>query len=211
MKLSIKSGARIQGKVRVDSFRAGFCAAIEPVDRAIRLYKRLLEREGDRRLHDAVMERIERLKGQREAIKGAFFLRTAAANNNLVMDSAGYGLDILIQRLVGTTTYSGTISHIEIGTGSTTPAASDTGLTTGVARAAVSFSEDYGNTDAICQAYIPDANLTNDTYNEMGAFIDGTSTLGSGQIFNHALISPAFTKTSGQDTTLEVDINIVNS
>jgi hypothetical protein len=45
----------------------------------------------------------------------------------------------------------------------------------------------------------------------VGSFVDGSSTIGSGQIFNHALISPTYTKVSGQDTTIEIDINIVNT
>jgi hypothetical protein len=110
------------------------------------------------------------------------------------MDSPNYELDLVIQRLVGINTYSLNILWIEIGTGSTTPTVNDTGLTTPTARAAVNFQEDYGTTDAIVQAYITDANLANATYQEVGGFIDGTASIGSGQIFNHALLSPSYVK-----------------
>jgi hypothetical protein len=87
----------------------------------------------------------------------------------------------------------------------------DTGLTTPSIRIPVSFQEDYGATEAILQAYVTDANLANGTYNEVGSFVDGSSSIGSGQLFNHALISPAYTKVAGQDTTVEIDFTIVNS
>lgn len=129
---------------------------------------------------------------------------------NLIMDSPNYGFDILIQRLVGLTTYSGTITFGEIGTGNTAVAIGDTALTASSVRAAVSFSEDYGNTDAIVQFYFPDGSLTNQTYYEFGTFIDGSSTPGSGQLFNHALFTSPYAKVSGQDTTVEVDFNFSN-
>ena len=103
------------------------------------------------------------------------------------------------------------ILWIELGTGTTPPTVNDTGLTAPAVRAGVSFQEDFGATDAIVQAFISDANLPNGSYSEMGSFIDGTSMIGTGQIFNHAVSSPAYSKVSGQDTTIELDITIVNS
>jgi hypothetical protein len=126
---------------------------------------------------------------------------------NLVMDSPNYGIDLIIQQLVGMTTYPLALSYGEIGTGSTPPTITDTALTAPTNRAYVSFQQDYGTTDAVLQFIFSDSQLANGTYYEFGVFAGGTSTIGSGQLFNHALFSTAYVKTSGQDTTVEVDFN----
>jgi hypothetical protein len=50
--------------------------------------------------------------------------------------------------------------------------------------------------------------LANGTYYECGSFIGGSSTIGTGNMFNHALFSSPYSKSSGTDTTLEIDITI---
>jgi hypothetical protein len=52
--------------------------------------------------------------------------------------------------------------------------------------------------------------LANTTYYECGSFIGGTSTIGSGNMFNHALFSSGYSKSAGTDTTLEIDIALSN-
>jgi hypothetical protein len=129
---------------------------------------------------------------------------------NLIVDSSNYGKDILVQYLISA--YNGVnpfplgIAWGEIGTGSTAPAAGDTALTTPTNRAAVSYASDIGFNEAQLQFFFPDASLANGTYNECGSFIGGTSTIGSGNLFNHALFSSPYSKSSGTDTTLEIDI-----
>jgi hypothetical protein len=126
---------------------------------------------------------------------------------NILMQSPNYGLDLLIQQLVGMTTYPLTLQYGEIGTGSTTPTVADTALTTPTNRAFVTFQQDFGCTDAIVQFIFSDSQLANGTYYEFGVFAGGTSTIGSGQLFNHALFATPYTKTAGSDTTVEVDFN----
>ena len=123
---------------------------------------------------------------------------------NMIMQGANTGLDLIIQRLIGNNTYSLNIGYGEIGTGSTVVATADVGNTTPFARATVSFGQDWGNSQAILQFFFPDSALTNQTYYEFATFIDGTAALGSGQIFNHALFSAPYVKTSGKDTTVQV-------
>jgi hypothetical protein len=204
MAVKTKEGLRIAGKVTINCYRAGM------VDIAMPLLDELRRL---RALPDSVHKRdsIASLKTALLDLKAAYFIRTAVECPNLVMDSPGYGLDLIIQRLVGINTYSLNLAYIEIGTGTTAPTVNDTALTSPSVRAAVSFQEDYGATDAIVQAYITDANLANATYGEVGSFVDGSATIGTGQLFNHALISPTYTKVSGQDTTIEIDFTIVNS
>lgn len=129
------------------------------------------------------------------------------AQRNILMQSPNYGLDLVIQQLVGNTTYTLTLNYGEIGTGSTTPTIADTALTTPTNRAFVSFQQDYGTTDAIVQFIFSDSQLANATYHEFGVFAGGSATIGSGQLFNHALFASPYTKVAGQDTTVEVDFN----
>jgi hypothetical protein len=198
---------RIRGKITINTYRAGMVEAVTPLLDEIRALRASAANFPPTDIAISILERIERL----EAIKATYFLRTAVECPNLVMDSPGYGLDLIIQRLVGINTYSLNLAYIELGTGTATPTVNDTALTTPSIRLPVSFQQDYGATDAIVQAYVSDANLPNGTYTEVGAFVDGSATVGSGQIFNHSLLSSSYSKVSGQDTTLNVDINITNS
>jgi hypothetical protein len=202
--LEIKEKARISGKVKINTYRAGMVELAEPILGKIRAL---------RAMPDSAWKRYEftALKTALLELRSAHFIRTVAETRNLVMDSPNYGLDLIIQRLVGNNTYSLNLAYIEIGTGTTAPTVNDTGLTTPSIRLPVSFQEDYGATDAIVQAYVTDANLPNAAYGEVGSFVDGSASIGSGQLFNHALLSPTFAKTSGVDTTIEIDFTIVNS
>lgn len=127
---------------------------------------------------------------------------------NLIVNSPNYGLDLIIQRLISTNTYSLNITHGALGTGTATPASSDTQLTTEVARVPVTYSADNQNSVAVLQFFFPDATLPNDTYTEFGTFVDATNTAQSGHMFNHALFATSYTKVSGVDITVEVDFTI---
>ena len=131
---------------------------------------------------------------------------------NLIVDSSNYGIDILVQYLLSA--YSGTfnfplgIAWGELGTGGTAPTTADTELTTPSNRAPVAYAADNGFNTAQLQFFFPDASLANTTYTECGSFIGGSSTIGSGNMFNHALFASPYSKSAGTDTTLEIDISI---
>jgi len=80
-------------------------------------------------------------------------------------------------------------------------------LTTPTNRAPISYAIDNMFTTAQMQFFFPDSSLTNQTYYEFGTFVGGSSVIGSGNLFNHALFANPYTKTSGTDTTIEVDIS----
>jgi hypothetical protein len=192
--IKTKGSIGIVGRVTIKRYRAGMVEAVEPY------LKR--HKQATNPTHRAYLKEII------EGIKEAFFIETAVAGQNLIMQSPNYGLDLIVQRLVGMNTYSLNILFGEIGTGSTTPAVTDTALTTPTNRATVGFQQDYGTTDAILQFFFSDSQLANATYYEFGTFVDGTSTLGSGQLFNHILFGSPYAKVAGQDTTCEVDFAI---
>lgn len=127
-------------------------------------------------------------------------------SKNLVMQGSYTGSNQFLKRLIGDTTYTGTINYLAIGTGSTAPAVSDTQLQTEVARALYITREEISTTQARIKTFFTDANLTNGTYYEIGSFIDGTASANTGKIFNRALFGTPYAKSSGTDTTIQLDI-----
>ncbi len=134
-------------------------------------------------------------------------LRVSEWTSNLIMLGANTGKTIILQRLIGINTYSLNLNHADMGTGSTAPSAGDIALQTPVARAAVASGAMSGNV-ATLQFFFADANLANGTYREFGSFIDGTGTVSTGKIFNHALFGVPYVKASGEDTTIEMQVTI---
>lgn len=134
-------------------------------------------------------------------------LRQTEWYRNLVVSTAGYGRNLIAQRLGGTNTYSLNVTHGEMGTGTTPTANSDTALETPVARGALTSAAVVNNAVTL-QFFFADGALANGTYYEFGSFIDGTGTIGTGRMFNHVLFGTPYNKGSGEDTTVEVDITI---
>ena len=180
-------GLRISGKIIIRSYPAGML-----------------------HLHQSLID-LGRKDLARELIAGG---KVEVEQKNLIVDSSNYGIDVLIQYLIsgytGTFNFPLGITWGEIGTGSTTPAAGDIALTTPTNRAAVSYAADLGFNEAQLQFFFPDSILANGTYYECGSFIGGSSIIGTGNMFNHALFATPYSKSSGTDTTLEIDINISN-
>lgn len=128
-------------------------------------------------------------------------------SKNIILFSANHGKDLVLRRLAGDNTYSLNLTYLDIGTSSTTPAITDTQLGAAVARAALSSYSISSNVLSVLY-FFADANLANGTYNEAGTFVDGTSSVNTGQMFNHALFASAYVKAAGKDTTIQVDITI---
>jgi hypothetical protein len=168
---------------------------------------------GTLHLYDSLVQ-LGRNDLARELIEGG---KIEIEQKNLIVDSSNYGIDILIQYLIsgytGSLNFSLGPSWGEIGTGMTTPALSDTALTTPTNRASVSYAYDSAFNTAVLQFFFPDSVLANENYYEFGTFGGSTasSVIGSGNMFNHALFASAYSKSAGSDTTVEVDIAIANS
>jgi hypothetical protein len=134
--------------------------------------------------------------------------RVASVTRNLIMQGANTGKDLIIQRLCTVNTYTGNILWGEIGTSSAVVAITDTKLGLPTARTATATSVDSGNNQAQLQFFFTDASLANQTYTEFGTFVDGSATLSSGQLFNHALFTTPYVKAAGTDITVAVNITI---
>jgi hypothetical protein len=158
-----------------------------------------------------LMRRGEAQKAQELILKG----KTEVLQKNLVVDSSNYGIDILVQFLLsgftGINPFPFGPSWGEIGTGHTTPSLADTALTTPTNRAVISNALDNGFNQAQLQFFFPDSVLTNTTYYEFGTFVGGDSTIGTGNMFNHALFDTPYSKSSGSDTTVQVNFTISNA
>ncbi|GIW70355.1 MAG: hypothetical protein KatS3mg101_1102 [Patescibacteria group bacterium] len=127
---------------------------------------------------------------------------------NLIVVGSDTGKNLILKRLAGVNTYTLNITHADIGTGQNPPSSSDTTLQTPVARGTIGGYYFSGNNIVTLQFFFSDALLPNGTYYEFGTFIDGTGTVSTGRLFNRALFGTPYTKSSGEDTTVEVQIEI---
>lgn len=141
-------------------------------------------------------------------ITGSFVIRTYKAGtkillrespriyNKIVSGAGGYGRNLVLRQLSGDMTYPLEIDSGAIGTGSTAPADSDTGLAVTTLTGIIVTSADISGNDLVVGFFIPDLDLANGTYTEFGAFCNG-------RLFARALISPSHVKSSGEDTAVE--------
>lgn len=123
---------------------------------------------------------------------------------NLLMLSETYGLNLILRQLAGNTIYPINIDSAGIGTGTTAPTSADTGLQTPVVTGIERSTANVDNDTLITEWFITDDSLPNGTYNEFALFCNG-------RIFARSIISPAYVKSSYEDTLVEYTIKISNS
>lgn len=123
--------------------------------------------------------------------------------DNLIMLDDGIGLNLFIRRLAGNLTYDCIVTSAEIGTGSTAPTDADTDLETPVVTDINVALQSFTNDTATLSFFITDTELANGTYNE---FLLRCGT----QAFSRSIISPAYTKGSNEDTSVEYEITGAN-
>jgi len=136
-----------------------------------------------------------------EKYKNGILVEQSPWTDNVVMANSGRGTYLLLDRLTNITTYTGVITHADIGTSSTAPTSADTDLVAGVLRAQVGYASRTSNY-ASFRFFYPDSLLPNGTYREFGTFTDGTATLGSGQLFNRVLFGAPLVKATGEDNAI---------
>lgn len=137
--------------------------------------------------------------------KNGIILQESPWTDNIVVANDERGVYIFLDRLVGTLTYSGEVTHADLGDSDTTPTNADTDLTNGLVRTQVAAVSRSGST-ADFRFFYADTLTPDDTYEEVGMFIDGTSTVGTGQLFNHLVFSTPLIKASGEDHTVQLRI-----
>lgn len=115
------------------------------------------------------------------------------------------GRSVFARRLIGDTTYTGTINYGALGTASTAVVDGNTQLATEVFRKGIA-SKLRTNDSLNFDFYFSKAD-TNGTYQEFGMFIDGTATVNTGQLFNR-MLTGGWTKTASEAMTVSVQIDI---
>jgi hypothetical protein len=129
-------------------------------------------------------------------------------NNLVVSGSGGYGKNIIARLLASDNTYTGNITHADLGNGSTPPTLASTLLNNAIARTSVAGNQTVNNNEVTLQFFFSDLLLPDGTYTEFGTFIDGTSAVNTGRLFNMLIFSDPYEKTTGVDTTIEVILTI---
>lgn len=129
-------------------------------------------------------------------------IRTLGPFKNRVVSADGYGKNILVRQIGGNTTYAIGVDSAAIGTGTNTPADSDTGLQTAVlSNIDLALAEFPAANQVILSFYIADGDLTNGNYTEFGIFMNS-------RLFARALFGSTYSKGTGEDTTVEYTITI---
>lgn len=115
------------------------------------------------------------------------------SHNKVVSGSGGYGRNLVMRKLSGDNTYGIAIDSAAIGSGSVAPADSDTGLGNSLVSGISITNFALANNVLTIDVFITNATLPNNTYSEFGFFIGG-------RLFSRVLISPVYTKATGEDT-----------
>ncbi len=132
-------------------------------------------------------------------------LRETDWNKNLVVSNTNHGLNLILQHLAGTTTYALEITQAKIGDDNTAATDNDTDLGNAiVSDIAVATVDETTTSQITWEFFITDSELADDTYEEFGIFA-------TDQLFARSIISPAYVKSTGEDTKVEYVINLNNT
>lgn len=136
-------------------------------------------------------------------LNGKFLVDQKIVENIVVQT----GNNVQAQRLAGITTYTGIANYCAIGTGTATPAYSDTQLTTESQRQTLSGANAVGNVTLLGTYFGP--GVATGTWQEYGFFIDGSGTANSGQLWNH--FTQVQVVTALQPMNVESTFTFINS
>lgn len=134
-------------------------------------------------------------------------LRETPWRENLIMLGANTGKTLILNHLNGSQGTPLYLEYAEMGFGTGTPTIADVTLGSPQSRALWSTGTIAANVLTL-QYLFADGALPNGTYREFGTFSNGTAVVSSGSLFNRILFGTAYTKASGEDTTVEVEFTI---
>jgi len=150
-------------------------------------------------------------------VKGRFKIKTFRAGTqeflresefgNLVVFNSTSGLLLVMNELLGSSTLSLEIQKAKLGTGTTAAADADTDLETATVDNILIATKDQASTSKITFTFFaPDADVPDDTYNEVGIFCDFVDP----RLFARAIISPAIVKATNEDLQIEYSVLFSN-
>jgi hypothetical protein len=120
-------------------------------------------------------------------------IRETPPMRNKVVSSAGYGRNLILRWRANEATFPIVIDAAAVGDDNTAPADGDTGLGNALVSSIPITNMSVANNVLTVDVFVADANLPDDTYEEFGLFMDG-------RLLSRVIISPAYTKASGEDT-----------
>jgi hypothetical protein len=120
-------------------------------------------------------------------------LRTIGPFPNKVVSSSGYGRNIILRQMARDTTYQLGIDSAAVGDDNTAPADGDTGLGNPLVSSLTITNASVVNNVLTVDVFVASGELPEDTYEEFGLFANG-------RLMARVIISPAYTKVSGEDT-----------
>ena len=109
------------------------------------------------------------------------------------MSSTGYGRNLILRWMAGEATYPIVINSASLGTGTTAAADGDTNLQTPTVTGIAITDMAVVNNVLTVSVFVPDGDLPNGTYAEFGL-------LATLRLLIRILISPSYTKATGEDT-----------
>lgn len=134
-----------------------------------------------------------------KTFKGGKLVRESGPFKNKVVTSAGYGRNLLLRWMAGETTYPIVIDSASLGDSATAAADGDTALgnslVSGIGITNITVVDNVMTVDV----FVPDGELPDDTYAEFGLFM-------SGRLLSRIIISPAYTKATGEDTLFSYEL-----
>lgn len=139
----------------------------------------------DKKMRDIVLPRLRialrnKDKTELDKMMKEGIITDITEKTNLVPTT---GKNVIARLLAGDTTYTGIINYGAFGSGSTPFSASSTQLNTEVFRKLVTTSS-FSDNQAIIDWFIEADDIADQTFEEFGAFIDGTASANTGKAFS---------------------------
>lgn len=123
-------------------------------------------------------------------------------HHNLVMNSSGYGRNVILRHLKGDTTYSLYITEFCAGSSSQAPTITDTNLINLVMSGVPITQYTLSGSNLILNIFVTDGDMPDGTYREFGFKTD------EGRLFSRVVVSEGYVKSTGEDTLFIYTINI---
>ncbi len=109
--------------------------------------------------------------------------------------------------LNGESGFTGIINYGAVGTGTNSPASSDTTLQTEIARTIVEAGSNFRASNVTTMSFYFDPTVGNGNIKEFGAFIDGTATVDTGFLFDRVNLDVTKTSLNSLRVTLQVTVS----
>lgn len=113
--------------------------------------------------------------------------------HNRVVSTDTYGRNLILRALSGDTTYPIEIDSMAIGDGAVAPVDGDTALGNSLEAGLAITDTTITNDELQIEVFVADGDIADDDYTELGFFCNG-------RLFSRILISPTYSKATGEDT-----------